>query len=137
MPLPWTRFAVAYDHPIEPLVTDDITHARVLAGLTVDQSITLCGVSRRTWYRWTSSQAPTWALRVLLSYRGTLDRLGWKDWEIRGGRLYCNQLAHCYWWEPFHLILPLYGVNPYPDLDSQLTDRLSLRALEGVANVVE
>ena len=47
----------------------------------------------------------------MLSQRGTLDRFGWKNWEIRRGALFCNDLHHRYYWEPVHLLLPLYGVT--------------------------
>jgi len=102
--------------------TDDILEARIYAGLSVDDCIELCDVSRRTWYRWRSESAPKWAVRLILSQAGTLDHLGWTDWQIRGGRLYCNQLSYRYWWEPQHLVMPLYGVTDPDTLKPQTDD---------------
>jgi len=89
----------------------DICEARLEAGLTVNQCLNLCAVSQRTWYRWIAHGAPRWAIRLISSQLGTLDRFGWKDWEIRSGLLYCNALHHRYHWEPVNLLLPLYGVR--------------------------
>jgi hypothetical protein len=55
--------------------------------------------------------APTWAIRLIESQVGTLDRFGWKHWEIRDGALYCNQLNHRYHWTPAQLLLPLYSTS--------------------------
>ena len=104
--------------------TEDLNEARIHAGLSVDDCIELCDISRRTWYRWRSESAPKWAVRLILSQAGTLDRFGWTDWEIRGTRLYLNQFSYRYWWEPQHLVMPLYGVKdpeilkPHTDDDS-------------------
>jgi len=92
-------------------LTDDIDEARRLVFLSVDDVLELCDISERTWYRWKTSGAPTWAIRLLLSQSGKLDHLGWTHWEIRQGCLYCNQLAYRYHWEPQHLVLSLYGVT--------------------------
>ena len=89
---------------------DCIVQARIVAGLTVAQCIELCDITERTWYRWLRLGAPRWAIRLVLSQQGTLDRYGWKDWEIRGGCLYFNQLHHRYFWTPARLVLPLYNV---------------------------
>jgi hypothetical protein len=91
--------------------TSDLTEARHIAGLSVADCIELCDVSKRTWYRWSKEGAPTWAVRLILSCHGTLDRFGWPDWEMRGGRLYYNQLSHRYFWDPMRLVMPLYGVH--------------------------
>jgi hypothetical protein len=83
----------------------------LIAGLRVSDCIELCDISQRTWYRWMAHGAPRWAIRLILSQCGTLDRFGWKHWEIRRGALYCNELHHRYYWEPVRLLLPLYGVT--------------------------
>jgi hypothetical protein len=54
---------------------------------------------------------PRQANHLILSQQGTLDRFGWQNWEIRRGALYCNELHDRYYWEPVHLLLPLYGVT--------------------------
>lgn len=89
----------------------DITEARLRAGLTVRQCIELCDISERTWYRWLRYRAPTWAIRLVMSQQATLDRFGWKDWEISGGCLYFKQLSYRYYWTPVKLILPLYNLR--------------------------
>lgn len=90
---------------------DDITEARLVARLTVAQCIDLCDCTERTWYRWMQDGAPRWAIRLVMSQRGTLDHLGWKDWEIDGGCLYHRQLSYRYYWTPTRLLLPLYNVT--------------------------
>lgn len=90
---------------------DDITEARIEAWLSIDQVIELCDIDKRTWYRWLQRGAPRWAIRLVMSQRATLDRFGWKDWEIRDGVLYCKQLAYRYHWTPAHLILPLFNAR--------------------------
>lgn len=93
--------------------TNDIVEARRLARLSVADCLDLCDISKRTWYRWLSESPPKWAVRLILSQVATLDRFGWRGWEIRGGKLYFNQLSYQYFWEPCHLVLPLYGIkNP-------------------------
>ena len=106
-------------------VTSCITQARLIAGLTVSDCIQLCDVSQRTWYRWLANGAPRWALRLILSQQGSLDRFGWKHWEIRRGILYCNELHHRYHWEPAHLLLPLYGITDRVVLHGGHTDRVT------------
>lgn len=91
--------------------TDSITEARLVARLTVEDCIELCDISERTWYRWLKLGAPQWAVRLVLSQQATLDRFGWKDWEIRDGALYWNQLHYRYFWTPERLVLPLYNVR--------------------------
>ena len=68
-------------------VADTITDARLIAGLSIVDCIELCDISPRTWYRWLQHGAPRWAIRLILSQQGTLDRFGWKHWEIRRGAL--------------------------------------------------
>lgn len=107
--------------------TNDIDEARRLAFLSVTDVLELCDIKIRTWYRWQASGAPKWAVRLVLSQTGKLDHLGWKNWEIRQGTLYCNQLAYRYHWEPHHLILPLYGVTDPAIIHAQdSTDNLSV-----------
>ena len=106
-------------------VTNCITEARLIAGLTVPECIELCDVSQRTWYRWLQHGAPRWAVRLVLSQQGTLDRFGWPHWEIRRGVLYCNELHHRYYWEPVHLLLPLYGITDRTVLHGGDTDNVS------------
>lgn len=108
-------------------ITDDIEEARLMVHMTVKQLIELCGISRRTWYRWKAEGSPKWAVRLVLSQTGDLTHLGWKSWEIRGGLLYCNELAARYHWEPFHLVLPLYGIDPGKHLRRNRTsDKVSM-----------
>ena len=92
-------------------LADTITEARIEAWLTVAQSIELCDISERTWYRWMRNGAPRWAIRLVMSQGPALDRLGWKDWEIRKGILYYKQLSYRYYWTPVKLVLPLYGIR--------------------------
>jgi hypothetical protein len=103
----------------------DINEARIDVGLTVPQCLELCAVSQRTWYRWRSGRAPIWAIRLILSQHGSLDRFGWPHWEIRRGVLYCNELHHRYNWEPVHLLLPLYGITDRAVLHGGDTDNVS------------
>jgi hypothetical protein len=42
-----------------------------------------------------------------MSQSPTLDRFGWKDWEIRKGILHYKQLSYRYQWTPAKLIVPL------------------------------
>jgi len=91
--------------------TDNLTEARFLARLDIQQCIDLCGVSERTWHRWRQQKPPRWATRLILSQCGHLDHLGWKNWEIRAGRLYFNELSWRHWWQPQHLVMPLFGVR--------------------------
>ena len=104
---------------------DDLNDARVYAGLSVPDCIDLCDISERTWYRWRAEGNPKWAIRLILSQAGNLDHLGWKDWQIRDGRLYFNQLSYRYWWEPNHLVMPLYGVRDPSELKPHTHDNLS------------
>lgn len=91
--------------------TGCITDARILARLSVPECLELCDVSERTWRRWMRIGAPAWAVRLVLSQQATLDRFGWKNWEIRDGCLYNSQLHHRYYWTPAKLLLPLYGIT--------------------------
>lgn len=91
--------------------TNDIDEARRLVFLSVADVQELCDISRGTWFRWKRDGAPKWAIRLVLSQSGRLDHLGWKNWEIRQGCLYFNELHHRYHWEPQHLVLPLFGVR--------------------------
>ncbi len=54
---------------------------------------------------------PKWAIRLVMSQRPTLDRFGWKDWEIRKGLLHYKQLSYRYYWTPVKLVLPLYNIR--------------------------
>ena len=67
-----------------------------------------------------------WAVRLVESQIATLDRFDWKDWEIRGGNLYNNELHYRYCWAPARGALPAHNV-----LDSYIpwhssTDNLAL-----------
>ncbi len=66
------------------------------------------------------------------------DRFGWKDWEIRHGRLYYNQLSYRYYWDPVRLVVPLYGVKDPGIIFQDLSDKVSgieeARELELVDN---
>ena len=106
-------------------ITSDIREARYMARMSVADAITLCDISPRTWYRWQAERAPRWAVRLILSQCGHLDHLGWKNWEIRGGRLYFNELSWLHWWEPKHLVMPLFGVRDVSILTPEHTDNLS------------
>jgi hypothetical protein len=105
--------------------TESVIEARLITGLSVPDCIELCDVTQRTWYRWLKTGAPTWAIRLILSQQGTLDRFGWKRWEIRKGVLYCNDLHHRYSWEPINLLLPLYGINNAALPHSGIADNVS------------
>tara|TARA_R110002073_G_C8994124_1_gene538288 strand:+ start:16 stop:468 length:453 start_codon:yes stop_codon:yes gene_type:complete len=105
--------------------TDCVIEARLIARLSVQECIELCDISERTWYRWLKNGAPTWALRLILSQEPSLDRFGWKDWEISGGCLYFKQLSYRYYWTPAKLILPLWGITDSSAPWSETTDNLS------------
>ncbi len=126
----------AHNHDLDQ--TSDLDEARALAGLSIAACIDLCDISSRTWYRWCHDGAPRWATRLILSTRGTLDRFGWKDWEIRHGRLYYNQLSYRYYWDPVRLVVPLYGVKDPGIIFQDLSDKVSgieeARELELVDN---
>jgi len=64
-------------------------------------------ISPATWRRWKRSTAPKWALRLLRLRAGYLDDLGWQRWQIRAGKLYCDQLSWRYNWSPGDLIAQL------------------------------
>tara|TARA_R110002072_G_scaffold252653_1_gene411476 strand:+ start:835 stop:1197 length:363 start_codon:yes stop_codon:yes gene_type:complete len=85
----------------------------------------LCDVSQRTWYRWMARGAPRWAIRLILSQHGSLDRFGWKHWEMRDGCLYNSQLSHRYHWTPVKLLMPLYGFTDSGAGWSHLADNVS------------
>jgi hypothetical protein len=104
---------------------DTITEARIEARLSVAQCIELCDISQRTWYRWLSNGAPRWAIRLVTSQSPTLDRFGWKDWEIRKGILHYKQLSYRYYWTPARLILPLYNARESHIAWQGTTDNLS------------
>jgi hypothetical protein len=59
-----------------------------------------------------------------MSQRGTLDHLGWHDWEIRKGLLYYKQLSYRYHWKPINLVLPLYNIRESDVPWQQTTDNL-------------
>jgi len=105
--------------------TSCLTEARLTAWLTVEQCMELCDVSQRTWYRWMARGAPRWAIRLILSQQGSLDRFGWKHWEIRRGCLYNLQLSHRYHWTPVNLLMPLYGFTDSGAGWSHLADNVS------------
>ena len=111
----------SYVHRARLNLTNDIDEARLMVCMTRADALELLDISWRTWYRWKASGAPKWATRLLLSQSGDLTRYGWKNWEIRCGVLYCNDFHHRHHWEPYHLILPLYGIDPY----QKPADRLS------------
>jgi len=106
-------------------VTSCVTEARFIARMSITECIELCGISARTWYRWRQSGAPIWAVRLMLSQQATLDRFGWKHWEIRNGALHWNQLHHRYFWTPERLVLPLYNVQSSAAPWHSYTDNLS------------
>lgn len=116
---------MSYAHNRDLDQTSDLTEARVLAGLSTAACIDLCDITPRTWQRWCNNGAPKWATRLILATRGTLDRYGWKDWEIRGGLLYFNQLAYRYWWDPVRLVLPCYGITDPEILYRNIADNVS------------
>jgi hypothetical protein len=60
-----------------------------------------------------------------MSQQATLDRFGWKDWEIRNGVLYNNQLSYRYHWTPANLITPLFNVTASDIPWRGTTDNLS------------
>lgn len=106
-------------------LVDTIIEAKLEARLTVAQCIELCDINERTWYRWLRHGAPRWAIRLVMSQCPTLDRFGWKDWEINGGNLHYKQLSYRYHWTPLKLILPLYNVRDSDLPWSGVTDNLS------------
>ncbi|PLW80969.1 hypothetical protein CWI75_17890, partial [Kineobactrum sediminis] len=59
------------------------------------------------------------------SQQGSLERFGWKHWEIRRGCLYNRQLSHRYYWTPVKLRMPLYGFTDSDAGWSHLADNLS------------
>lgn len=129
------RVSYVYDAGLDQ--TDSITEARIEALLTVDQCIELCDITKRTWYRWLQEGAPRWAIRLVMSQRGTLDHLGWQDWEIRNGTLNYKQLSYRYYWEPVNLLLPLYNVRESGAPWVSMSDKLSSieRAREARNNI--
>jgi len=47
------------------------------------------------------------------------------------GRLHCNDLSWRHWWEPLHLVMPLYGVTDFKTIEpaaegANLTNVLTL-----------
>ncbi|WP_461515714.1 hypothetical protein [Porticoccus sp.] len=75
------------------------------------------------------------ATRLILSQCGHLDHLGWHNWQIRAGRLYCNDLSWRHWWEPQHLVMPLFGVKDVSILVPEQTDNVAgLISLHRLAN---
>ena len=64
-----------------------------------------------------------------MSQRGSLDYLGWQDWEIRKGILYYKQLNYRYHWKPINLVLPLFNVRDSGVPWNEATDKLS--SIEG------
>lgn len=80
---------------------NELTLARLHAGLSVSEACALLGRSVRTWRHWKRHGAPDWALRVLAIYAGDLSLLGWHGWRIQGGVLYAPDLR--YGWTPEQL----------------------------------
>jgi hypothetical protein len=76
----------------------------------------LCDINERTWYRWIKDGAPRWAIRLVMSKRGSLNHLDWKDWENDGGCLYYRQLQYRYYRTPARLRVPLFNIK-----DSDIT----------------
>lgn len=74
---------------------------------TLPSVLKLLEISPHTWRRWLRSEVPSWALRMLQHRAGYLDALGWKHWQIRQGRLYCNDLHHSYSWSAGELLADL------------------------------
>ncbi len=69
---------------------------------------------------------------LVMSKRGTLDHLGWKDWEVRKGLLHYKQLSYRYYWTPVKLVLPLYNIRESDIPWQGQTDNLS--AIETARN---
>jgi len=74
------------------------------ARLTLPETLSLLDISRTTWRRWNDSGPPSWAIQLLRHRAGYLDALGWRQWQIRGGLLYCNDLHYSENWAPGELI---------------------------------
>ena len=79
----------------------DLTFARLDAGLSVSEAAKLCGRSINTWRRWEREGAPEWVYRILEMRAGYLDLFGWHGWRIVGGKLYDVQLR--YGWTPEYI----------------------------------
>lgn len=92
---------------------DDLTHARLNAGLSVSDACAVLGRSLRTWQHWKQHGAPMWALRVLALYGGDLSPLGWSGWTLKPNRLFAPDLHYGWtreqlyaeWWSRQRLAL--------------------------------
>lgn len=73
---------------------NELTTARLRAGLSVSEACEILGRSPRTWRHWKRHGAPAWALDVLALYSGDLSPLGWHGWKIRGDTLYAPDLRY-------------------------------------------
>ena len=60
-----------------------------------------------------------------MSQQATLDRFGWKHWEIHKGVLYNNQLSYRYHWTPANLLTPLFNAAASDTPWSNTADNLS------------
>lgn len=84
--------------------------ARIQAGLFfVDMLKELC-ISERTFYRWKKAdRVPYWAYRIMELLSGDLTRLGWRNWELKNGVLYNNDLNRRYYsWLPGELLITTF-----------------------------
>lgn len=103
---------------------NELTVARLQAGLSVSEACEILGRSPHTWERWKKHGAPSWALRVLAIYSGDLTPLGWDGWRLTGDRLYAPDLT--YGWERGHLYSEWWNRQRLAVLDRKMKD-LELR----------
>ncbi|MEM1402244.1 MAG: hypothetical protein AAGG55_02830 [Pseudomonadota bacterium] len=122
-------------------VTTSVEEARLIVGMSLPDVLELCDITTSTWYRWRRNESPRWAVRLIMSQQGRLDRFGWDHWEIRNGVLYCNELHYRYSWEPINLLAPFWGIDPaavaaaqgtanVASIDAARKDRESLKTLD-------
>lgn len=117
----------------------DLEEARRTAGLSLARTLEELDISERTWHRWMrKGEAPVWAFRLIHFLSGDLTRLGWKNWQIRGGVLYYNELHYRYHWTPTRLVLPLYNVTESDAAWQQTADNLtSIETLRAARDELE
>lgn len=88
---------------------NEFEETRYKAGFSISETCTTLAISNRTFARWRKNgKVPKMAILAIRVFTGELTTLGWKNWEIRDKKLYCNDLAAHYYWEPGDLIASLY-----------------------------
>lgn len=90
-----------------------LEEARQVAGLSFERFLFELNISERTYYRWKQKgEAPYWAGRIIELLSGDLACHGWKDWELKNGRLFCKSLSNRYSWHHSEITKTVFFARP-------------------------